>query len=126
MPVFFFNLADGSGLVEDPEGMDLPDQSAARGHAVAVVRELMRNREATTCCWYLQVCDAGHMRVFEFAFAQLDDAWEPKRSVLASEGSVVGHVDTIDNVAVSLAPAGASPAPANRSPRLAAVNGIRV
>src|SRR5262249_8286657 len=54
-------------------GVDLPNRDAARVHAVAVARELMRNRELVTRPWRLQVCDDYLNPCFEILFAEVDE-----------------------------------------------------
>lgn len=41
---FYFHIRDGSGLIEDPDGSDLPDLDAARAEALASAREILANR----------------------------------------------------------------------------------
>ena len=40
MPRFFLHIKDGSDLIRDEEGMDLPSAAHARAEAVASAREL--------------------------------------------------------------------------------------
>jgi hypothetical protein len=40
MPTFFFHVRDGDGLIEDPEGTDLPDLDAARAEALSAARQI--------------------------------------------------------------------------------------
>jgi hypothetical protein len=45
MPRYFFDLTDGAlSLADDEVGEELDHMEAARGHAMAVARELSRNR----------------------------------------------------------------------------------
>jgi hypothetical protein len=50
------------------DGVDLPDDDAARAHALAEVRELldttMGKRLGKDC--KIEVCDANHQRLFSF------------------------------------------------------------
>ena len=41
MTKYFFHKRDGSELVEDEEGTDLPDLEAARNEAILAAREMM-------------------------------------------------------------------------------------
>jgi hypothetical protein len=41
MPKFFFNIVDDACLIEDHEGMELPDLEAARNEARESARELL-------------------------------------------------------------------------------------
>lgn len=43
MPRFYLHFTRGGGLVEDPEGSDLPDLEAARQEALAAARDLWAN-----------------------------------------------------------------------------------
>lgn len=43
MARYFFNVFNGSGLVEDEEGQDLPSLSAAREVAIEGVRSILRD-----------------------------------------------------------------------------------
>jgi hypothetical protein len=41
VPRYFFHLSDGGGFVEDEEGLDLPDDDAARAKATEAARSIM-------------------------------------------------------------------------------------
>jgi hypothetical protein len=43
MPTYYFHQQEGTGLIEDPEGSDLPDLPAAYECAVQSARELLAN-----------------------------------------------------------------------------------
>jgi hypothetical protein len=43
MPMYYFQQQDSTGVTEDPEGSELPDQLAARDCAVQSARELLAN-----------------------------------------------------------------------------------
>ena len=43
MPMYYFQQQDSTGVTEDPEGSELPDQLAARESAVQSARELLAN-----------------------------------------------------------------------------------
>jgi hypothetical protein len=53
--------------------MELPDRIAARRHAVAVAKELMRHQEAQTLLWRIQVCDDYLRPLFEVFFAYVHE-----------------------------------------------------
>ena len=74
MSTYHFHLVQPSGLTPDRDGTELADETAAREHATAVARELMRNREPATRCWRLQVCDDDLCPVSEVHFATIDDS----------------------------------------------------
>jgi hypothetical protein len=40
MPLYFFHLSFGHRIVPDEEGVELPNRSAARAEALAVIRDL--------------------------------------------------------------------------------------
>jgi hypothetical protein len=61
MPLYFFHLNFGGRIVPDDEGVELPNRSAARAEASAVIRGLS-NPEVTGnprrwASWFLQVAD---------------------------------------------------------------------
>src|SRR5215475_5357983 len=51
MPRYYFNLKKREGTLLDPDGTDLPDEAAARKHALQVMRELMHNAHVRTRAW---------------------------------------------------------------------------
>jgi hypothetical protein len=61
MPRYFFHLSFGQRLVADDEGVELPNRSAAREEAMAVVRELANpevgGNARRWASWFLQVAD---------------------------------------------------------------------
>jgi hypothetical protein len=61
MPRYFFHLSFGRRLVADEEGVELPNRSAARDEALAVVRELANpevgGNARRWASWFLQVVD---------------------------------------------------------------------
>ena len=61
MPRYFFHLSFGQRLVADDEGVELPNRSAAREEAMAVVRELANpevgGNAKRWASWFLQVAD---------------------------------------------------------------------
>jgi hypothetical protein len=61
MPHYFFHLSFGQRLVPDDEGVELPNRSAARDEALAVVRELANpevgGNARRWASWFLQVAD---------------------------------------------------------------------
>jgi hypothetical protein len=63
MPLYFFHLCFGDRTVPDDEGVELPDRSAARAEALAVVRDLSNPEVAGNprrwASWFLQVVDEG-------------------------------------------------------------------
>src|SRR5215475_4681073 len=63
MPLYFFHLSFGDRTVPDDEGVELPNRSAAREEAFAVVRDLSNPEVAGNprrwASWFLQVADEG-------------------------------------------------------------------
>jgi len=63
MSLYFFHLSFGDRTVPDDEGVELPDRSAARAEALAVVRDLADPEVAGNprrwASWFLQVADEG-------------------------------------------------------------------
>src|SRR5215468_10070951 len=63
MPLYFFHLSFGDRTVPDDEGVELPDRSAARAEAAAVIRDLSNPEVAGNprrwASWFLQVADEG-------------------------------------------------------------------
>jgi hypothetical protein len=41
MPRYFFHVCNGTGFIEDEEGRDLPDDTAARAAAIGDARSIM-------------------------------------------------------------------------------------
>jgi hypothetical protein len=72
MPTYYYRIRDGAGGIPDSEGTDLPDDGAARKHAMAVIREIARNAEPRTRHWQLDVHDSSGKLLFELPFAALD------------------------------------------------------
>jgi hypothetical protein len=73
MPLFYFILKAGRHTFPDKEGEEFVDEAGARAHAEAVARELMRNREARTSHWQVQVCDDYLRPCYECLFADVDE-----------------------------------------------------
>src|SRR5262249_20402613 len=63
MPLYFFHLSFGDRTVPDDEGVELPNRSAAREEALAVIRDLSNPEVAGNprrwASWFLQVADEG-------------------------------------------------------------------
>src|SRR5262249_28952314 len=61
MPLYFFHLNFGDRVLPDDEGVELPNQSAAREEALAVVRDLVEPKSGSNtrrwATWFLQVAD---------------------------------------------------------------------
>src|SRR5262249_44101762 len=63
MPLYLFHLSFGDRTVPDDEGVELPNRSAAREEAAAVIRDLSNPEVAGNprrwASWFLQVADEG-------------------------------------------------------------------
>jgi hypothetical protein len=63
MPLYFFHLTFGDRTVPDDEGVRLPDRSAAREEALAVIRDLadpeVAGHPRRWASWFLEVADEG-------------------------------------------------------------------
>ena len=61
MPRYFFHLSFGQRTVPDEEGVELPNRSAARDEALAVVRDLANPEHLCNprrwASWFLEVAD---------------------------------------------------------------------
>jgi hypothetical protein len=61
MPLYFFHLNFGHRVLPDEEGVELPNRSAAREEALAVVRDLadpkIGGNTRRWASWFLQVAD---------------------------------------------------------------------
>src|SRR5262245_65724672 len=61
MPRYFFNLSFGQRVVPDEEGVELPNRSAARNEALAVIRDLANPKigggSRRWASWFLELAD---------------------------------------------------------------------
>ena len=61
MPLYFFHLNFGDRVLPDEEGVELPNRSAAREEALAIVRDLadpkIGGNTRRWASWFLQVAD---------------------------------------------------------------------
>ncbi len=73
MPLYTFELRDGSRSIADTVGVNFADRDLALCYAYEVVRELMGCRERQTRTWRLDVYEDHDRRVFEIPFARLDE-----------------------------------------------------
>ena len=79
MPLYTFELRDGSCGIADPAGVTLADRDQALCYAHDVIRELMTQCERETRTWRLDVYEDCHRRVFEIPFARLDETLDHLR-----------------------------------------------
>jgi hypothetical protein len=73
MPLYTFELRDGSSGIADTVGVSFADRDQALNYAYDVIRELMTQCERETRTWRLDVYEDHDQRVFEIPFARLDD-----------------------------------------------------
>lgn len=76
MSLFYFILKAGRKTYPDTECQEFVDEADALAHARAVARELMRNREAKTAHWRIQVCDDYLQLRQECLFVDVDQRLE--------------------------------------------------
>ena len=66
MPRYFFHLSFGQRTVPDEEGVELPNRTAARDEALAVVRDLANPEHSghsrRWASWFLEVADETVLR----------------------------------------------------------------
>jgi Domain of unknown function (DUF6894) len=131
MPVYFFDLSDATGLVQDPDGTHLPDEMAAREHARAVAGELMCNRELDTRAWRLQVRDHEHRPCFHMMFVEVDPRLaelpaEMQTAIINGWTRSTSLHDSIKELHLTVRQVRATIARSEGGPRLAAVDGTRL
>lgn len=73
MPLYKFQLRDGSGGIDDETGVSLPDREHAFDYARDVVRELMSRREKETRTWRLDAYETSGGLVFQIPFVSIDE-----------------------------------------------------
>jgi hypothetical protein len=72
MPLYTFELLDGSSPLHDDAGVHLPDREHAMAYGEEVARELMRGREVESRFWRLRIHENHGEDVFEITFAAID------------------------------------------------------
>ena len=73
MPRFYFHISNGHGFIEDEEGVELPDEQAARSNAIEAARDVMAGdlREGLLDLgWFIEVEDEAHRLLFTLTFAE--------------------------------------------------------
>jgi hypothetical protein len=128
MPHYYFNLKRRDGTLVDPDGLDLPDQSAAREHARQVIDELMRNANVRTRGWRLAVMDQDRQACFELLFASYNDSMAHLPPELRSSVELVCRrhaslTDAIVDVRTTMLQIRGTLARSDRKPYVAAENG---
>jgi hypothetical protein len=74
MPMYYFHLRDNEPIL-DPDGTDLIDVGAARGHAEGVARELMFKTDGILgeawSMWSMHVEDGDGLELFSFPMSDV-------------------------------------------------------
>jgi hypothetical protein len=86
MPRYYLHMSDGNGFIEDEEGVDLPDEEAARATALRCARDVMMGevRSGTLdLTSFIEVEDEQRKLLFTLTFA---DALEVRRHSGESQG----------------------------------------
>jgi hypothetical protein len=73
MPLYTFDLRDGSCGIADTVGVSFANRDQALCYAHDVIRELMSRCERETRAWRLDVYEDHDRRVFEIPFARRDE-----------------------------------------------------
>lgn len=128
MPRYYFNLKKREGTLVDPDGTDLPDEAAAREHALQVMSELMRNASVRTRAWRLAVMDQDRRSCFELLFASHDDSIAHLTPELRSSVEIVCRrhaslTDAIVDVRATMLQIRGTLARSERRPYVATANG---
>ena len=128
MPRYYFNLKRRDDMLVDSDGTDLPDEAAARQHAVHVVSELMRNANVRTREWRLAVMDQDRQSCFELLFASYDDSMAHLAPELRSSVEMICHkrallTDAIVDVRTTMLQIRGTLVRSDRKPYVAAENG---
>jgi hypothetical protein len=131
MPLFYFNLRNNFGLIQDPDGTNLSDEGAAREHAQAVACELMRNAHPSTRSWRLEVCDSDRQSCFDLMLVAVDSSishlpLEAQRCIIDGWTKSASLRDAIQNLQLTLHQVKGTIARADGAPYLAAINGVRL
>jgi hypothetical protein len=72
MTLYFFDLRDGGRGYRDPEGVDLPDDDAAKDHAQIVAAELIKDRNIKARHWRIDVRDGRRKKICRVALISHD------------------------------------------------------
>jgi hypothetical protein len=129
MPLYTFELREGSAPLSDDAGVDLPDREHALAYAMEVVRELMQGSEIQTRSWRLDVYENHCERIFELPFAALDHTLDHLAPQLRSAverlcNSHRSWKETVHAACITLRESRALVAQSRGRPYLAAVAGV--
>src|SRR5262245_58398314 len=72
VPHYHFVLKTRDDLIPDRDGSEWPTDGAAQEEATLVAQELMRNQEAKTGSWRIEVRDQDLLPRSEILFAEID------------------------------------------------------
>ncbi|HTV30275.1 MAG TPA: hypothetical protein VMF32_21165 [Xanthobacteraceae bacterium] len=130
MPVYTFELLDGSSPLNDRTGVDLPDREHALAYGTAVARELMHGREVQTRFWRLRIHENHGEDTFEISFVAADRrldhlAPELRRMVERLCDSYRSSKEAVHAAQVTMRESRALVARSRGQPYLAAVAGRR-
>ena len=67
MPLYYFDWVLGANRIRDPNGIDLPDEEAARWHAITEIRNMLRTTMGGSLDKHeckVEVCDEQHRMLF--------------------------------------------------------------
>jgi len=131
MPLYTFELRQGTAALSDDTGVQLPDRDQALAYAKDVARELMYGREIQTRSWRLDVYEDQQERVGELPFAAVDrtlDHLVPdlREAVERLCDSYRTWQETIHAVRTTVRESRALIAQSRGKPYLAAVSGERI
>jgi hypothetical protein len=85
MPRFYLHICDGAGFAEDEEGLELPDEAAARKAAIAGARDIMAadvKRGELDLASFVEVEDDNHGWLFTISFGEALALRKPAQSVV--------------------------------------------
>jgi len=108
MALFYFLLKAGRNTFPDTEGVECANEEGALAHARTVARELMRNREASTAHWRIQVCDDYLRPRHDCLFAEVDQTLEMfpadiREQVAKAARTAAAMNDALQNIDASFA-----------------------
>jgi len=121
---YFFDANDGRRWLRDLEGARLDGNAAAQDHALAVIREVMRNNEAHTRYWRLRVRDADQTVTEEIAFASVEE--NASKELKRVAGAISNFAVTVQESEHLIRQLRATMAQMDRKPYLATLGGRRL
>jgi hypothetical protein len=63
VPRYFLNLTDGQQVVEDPEGLELAGEAAAREEASVLARDLIQHQDGDWSGWTITITDESGRQI---------------------------------------------------------------